>query len=420
MMIAQTILKWIWFGIVPALFAALALRYLVPLPGEARHTWAEGLARLAGEHTVLFALMLFLVLALLIRYWRFHLPGGRFLSDLPPRLAIRVPTEHLQLYANAAELQQLATTSRVRKASSAPSEFDARLASLASALEGDDPRAVEQAERAVRDLASDAILAIERRRGTVLVAVAVLAGALALFARTKLVAPYQVLSASMLPTLLPGDVVGASKLAYRAGQMPERGEVIVFQRPEGLEGPDHLVKRVIGLPGDRISVFGGTPVINGWQVPACDAGPYVYAARGNPVVGRLFVEFLDGHAYLTARMPLGNAWDRQYEVEPGEVFVMGDDRDDSEDSRAWNRGMGGGIPAGAIEGRAEWLLAGLYRNGHVDLGELPGPLDGRLRLEGLDTSLLRTRIGDCLRTPPVVTRPPAPNHSSPSDTRNGL
>src|SRR5262249_49399023 len=94
------------------------------------------------------------------------------------------------------------------------------------------------------------------------------------------VRPYRVLSASMLPTMEPDDLVGARITRPWAGapRPPRRGDVVVFRGADvastwGLRAlPEILVKRVIGLPGDHISMLGGAPVINGWQVPTCDAG----------------------------------------------------------------------------------------------------------------------------------------------------
>src|SRR5206468_3062132 len=117
-------------------------------------------------------------------------------------------------------------------------------------------------------------------RGTALgLAAVLLAAGCALLVRTSLFQTYRVLSASMLPNLRPDDLLLASRFAYgfqwpgarsRPAGPPKRGDVIVFHHQLGPQYPDELVKRVIGMPGDRIHMYGGHPFINGWRVPDCD------------------------------------------------------------------------------------------------------------------------------------------------------
>jgi signal peptidase I len=260
-----------------------------------------------------------------------------------------------------------------------------------------------------------------RGRREALVGLATVAGAAAAtFAlRARVTEPYRVSGPSMLPTLEPDDLVAGNKLAYTMApsRPPGRGDVVVF-RSSAIAAtggtaplPEVLVKRVVGLPGDRIRMRGNVPVINGWAVPTCAAGEYVYVlpdASGNMVHGPLFVEFLEDRAYLTVHAggapPL-----EEYVVKPGEVFVLGDNRGSSVDSRAFDRGRGGGVPFGAIEARAQWFLTGTHRDGESDWGRLLRPIDtmqARLRLEGLDTRALEDGIARCLSERPSVTRPP--------------
>ena len=165
----------------------------------------------------------------------------------------------------------------------------------------------------------------------------------------------------MLPTLEPGDRMLLNRLAYgfkvpftstRFGaRPPARGDMVVFKATgaTGADGAQSIVKRVVGLPGDRVAPEQGVILINDWPVPTCDAGPY--AAMLGPLIvkGRLVVEFLGDRTYLTVRKPVERS-SPSYQVLPGEVFVMGDDRGLSSDSRFWNENRGAGIPIAALEG----------------------------------------------------------------------
>lgn len=122
-------------------------------------------------------------------------------------------------------------------------------------------------------------------------------------------------SISMQPTLYAGNFVLVNKLAYQLGK-PSRGDIIVFRYP-----PDPTqvpyIKRVIGLPGDRVSITGGKVYINGAQL----------------------IE-----PYLITTTNRGGEWT----VPEGNLFVMGDNRNNSSDSRSW-----GFVPLQNVIGKAE-------------------------------------------------------------------
>jgi signal peptidase I len=246
------------------------------------------------------------------------------------------------------------------------------------------------------------------------VAVALAAGS-ALIVRTRVVASYRVLSASMLPALEPGDLVTVNKLAYgfRAagseslfGASPvRRGDVVVVRAGLAAGGPDQLVKRVIGLPGDRVEMLAGHPVINGWRVPSCDAGLYLRLSGERSERGRLLVEFLGDEAYLTVH-GTKHAPAEPYSVRQGEIFVLGDNRNASADSRTLRGGKSSGLPLDAVEGRAARLLAGTLRDGRADLGQFLAPFAFDLNLHGMDTSALEAGVRRCLATRPKSANPP--------------
>lgn len=335
--------RFLWRVAVPVLSASLIVRYLVPTPSEARGTWAEHLSRVGAEHELELWILSCVLLGAVCRYWSFVLP--------------------------------------------APAQEGTRSSSRGALV------------------------------GLLVLIVAASGGAVLL---RRSFGTYRVLSASMLPTLEPLDVLSGSPfvpsgppraqsgaLTAASGVAPARGDIIVFKKPADVEGPDDLVKRVIGLPGDRISMNGVHPVINGWQVPACDAGIYAYPLQdGGGVVGRLFVEFLDERAHLVVYAPTGIFDRRTFDVKPGEVFVLGDNRNNSSDSRAWNGGRGAGLQMASIEALVNRRLFGVHRSERFDLRHPLSSLELSVRLDGLDAGALRDGIARCLQKPPLETKPP--------------
>jgi signal peptidase I len=427
--LARRALVALWVGIVPALLAGVALRYLVPPVG----TGVRGVVSLFGHRFPLYGwAALFLLFSALARYWRLRVPGGRYACALPAHLApAEKDARRLAGWADAATLYEAMRSPAAQRKLSAL--VDAEKASKAAAalralrdalLAGDWPRLLD-ARRALEEAAAP-LLSWRRRRGQIAWAATIVgAAAAALVVRARVAEPYYVLSPSMLPTLAPADVVAGAKLGYplTAGRLPARGDVVVFRSAgvapplSAVALPEVLVKRVVGLPGDRIRMRGNTPVINGWPVPTCRAGEYVYVmpdASGAMLHGQLVVEFLGDRPYLTVHAA-GAAPLEEYVVKPGEVFVLGDNRSNSMDSRAYDRGHGGGVPLGAIDGRAAWFVVGSRRNGETDWGRFLRPIDtmqARLRLEGLDAKTLEEGIARCLSHPPDVTQPPTAGDAS--------
>ncbi len=160
--------------------------------------------------------------------------------------------------------------------------------------------------------------------------------------RTFVVQSFYIPSGSMLPTLQIGDRIIVDKLSYRFHD-PHRGDIVVFARPP-LEDQAYsdLVKRVIGLPGETISSKNGTVYINGKRLVEPWLPPGSQSATGALAGG-------DSHPEFDLPGPV--------KIPPGEYYVMGDNRQDSEDSRFF-----GPIPRSLIVGRA---VAVVWPLGHI-------------------------------------------------------
>ena len=155
-----------------------------------------------------------------------------------------------------------------------------------------------------------------------------------LLLRSFVVQSYDIPSESMLPTLEDGNRVVVNRLSYQLGEV-ERGQVVVFDRPPSLDGENDLIKRVIGLPGETIRLVDTTVYIEGLRV----IEPYLLVSESTRSKGPI-----PGCA-----QPLADA--NQCVIPEGHVFVMGDNRRGSADSREF-----GPVGIDTIVGRAVGIV----------------------------------------------------------------
>ncbi|MEM6710868.1 MAG: signal peptidase I [Pseudomonadota bacterium] len=194
--------------------------------------------------------------------------------------------------------------------------------------------------------------------------------AIALVIRTFLFQPFVIPSSSMVGTLLIGDYLFANKFAYGfsrysipfnpdlfdgriLGSEPERGDVAVFKLPA--DGSTDYIKRVIGLPGDTIELQNGAIFINGDPVEREQVADFVH-----PETGRTVTQYREtlpnGVSYEVLDLAQNSILDTSsepYVVPEGNYFMMGDNRDNSTDSRTLVVGY---VPLENFVGRADLIF----------------------------------------------------------------
>ncbi len=193
---------------------------------------------------------------------------------------------------------------------------------------------------------------------------------IAFFIRTFILQPFTIPSGSMLPNLLVGDYLFVSKYSYGYSRyslpfspniikdrifarLPERGDVVVFRLPNDTDVD--YIKRVIGLPGDKIQIKNGLIYINDEEVSVTNYNDnYKYFTQYNK--NTLKNEILDGKSHLVLDLETGSLGDNTgiYRVPNDHYFMMGDNRDNSLDSRFIDQV--GYVPFENFVGRAEFLF----------------------------------------------------------------
>jgi signal peptidase I len=196
---------------------------------------------------------------------------------------------------------------------------------------------------------------------------------IALVVRTLAYEPFNIPSGSMIPTLLVGDYLFVSKFSYGYSRFslpfglplfsgrvlfrpPQRGDVVVFKLPT--DNSTDYIKRVIGLPGDAIQMKDGQLYINDKEVPRRRVGDFLYPEPDGTILPmRQYVETLpNGVQHRIIKFgnngPLDNT--QVYHVPLGDYFMMGDNRDNSEDSRVLS--AVGYVPAENLIGKAQFIF----------------------------------------------------------------
>ena len=178
---------------------------------------------------------------------------------------------------------------------------------------------------------------------------------IAFVVRSFIVAPFKIPSSSMVPTLDVGDYIFVLRYSYGLRipftniqlmpKAPKRGDVVVFDYPENRSMD--FIKRVIGLPGDTIDYKDNALYINGQKMPLTRIGNRSYfMGDGEVDVSGLYREDLMGVKHDVLRKDF-SIKDGEWKVPAGEYFMLGDNRNNSRDSRFW-----GFVPQSYLVGRA--------------------------------------------------------------------
>jgi signal peptidase I len=416
----------VWFGALPVALACVLIWALTPPSGtELTGTlgWAQSLVR---AQPVPVGIVLFTVFEIALWAARHQLLFAKHAhpplrSDLPSRLRGRF--ESARALLDEAEMILTRHEKAVVRELTAK-ERDRLRGELEALREAMDEMPFD--EEGFTDALARADGEIDVRLGrwrksevreyleAILMAVAV-----AFALRAFVIEAFKIPSGSMIPTLMVGDHIFVNKFSYGpavpytharvwTSMPPRRGDVIVFAFPEHPE--QDFIKRVIAIEGDRLEARNGHPIINGWEVPSCLVGPWAYSDYDSPITrheGELYVEYLGNESFLTFYDHASGVFPEiqgPYFAKGGEVWVMGDNRNNSHDSRMWFGGQGGGVPFENIRGRALFVWLSVSDNG-IDWSREGAPVMGRPRLPP-SANGLEPQFEQCLRRRPAIVSPP--------------
>ena len=210
---------------------------------------------------------------------------------------------------------------------------------------------------------------------------------IALIIRSFFAEPFNIPSGSMKPNLLVGDFIFVSKWSYGFSKhslpfsiplipgkifskLPERGEVVVFKTPE--DNRTDYIKRVIGLPGDRIQIIDGKIIINDNLILRKKLKDFIDTDKNSSIKRiRKYKEYFFNKEIevldITDQGIVDNT--NLYVVPEGHFFVMGDNRDNSQDSRFTN--IVGYIPIENLIGKAQFIFFSLENSRFLELWKWP-------------------------------------------------
>jgi signal peptidase I len=440
--VSRFVFFFLWLFAVPFALAIGSVWWLTPAPGAV--AGAGALRVFVAEQQIPAGIVLFTIFAMIVWRFRYDLPlaaaigvGGR--RDVPPemrgrfedaaalldeaRRILRARRREIERQLTAAERDQLhGSIAALERAMGAekfdPQEFDAAHA-RADRIVGEHLARWRKGE--MREYAESIGIAV----------------AVALILRAFVVEAFKIPSGSMIPTLMIGDHIFVNKFTYGplvpwtnkrlfTRMPPQRADVMVFKFPENME--QDFIKRVIALPGDTLEAVNGRPVINGWLVPHCHVGQFHYENR----TAELFVEYLGDKSYFTlfdidpdeqrcgateecgaglaCRSGVCGVLQGPFHVDKEEVWVMGDNRNNSHDSRSWYGGRGGGVPFENIKGRAMFVWMSFLPGGGIAQDRLFVNVLGRPKLPSNQEVALGPAVDKCLRERPPIsqTTPPPP------------